>query len=209
MKKNKCKICRRLGTKLFLKGEKCLSPKCPMIKRPYPPGPKGKRRRRSSSEYAKELAEKQKLRNCYNLKEYQLKSYVRGVLGKRGGVEDAQDLLIRKLEKRLDNVIFRLGFASSISQARQLVSHGHFLVNGRKVNIPSYQVKKGDKINASPIFQKKTMFQALPSLLKKHQPPSWLKLNIKNLEGEVVDQPSVEGVLPPAEISVIFEFYSR
>jgi len=112
MQKEKCKICRRVGTKLFLKGEKCLSPKCPFLKRPYPPGSRVKKRRRSFSEYAHQLKEKQKLRNWYNLKEYQFKKYVKRVLEKRGKIEDSQSFLISQLEKRLDNVVFRLGFAS-------------------------------------------------------------------------------------------------
>lgn len=209
MRKEKCKICRRLGTKLFLKGEKCLSPKCPIVKRSYPPGFRGKRRRKFFSEYAKQLREKQKFKNWYNLKEYQFKRYVKNVLKKRGKVEDAQDLLIKKLEKRLDNVIFRLGFASSRPQARQLVAHGHFLVNEKKVNISSYQVEKGDKIRISPLSQKRIFFQNLPLTLKKYQPPSWLKLDVKNLEGKVVSEPSFEEASPSAEVSAIFEFYSK
>lgn len=205
----KCKICRRLGVKLFLKGEKCLSPKCPMIKRPYPPGQKGKRRTLPLSEFGKELREKQKLRNWYNLNERQFKRYVKEVLKKRGKVEDAATLLIRKLESRLDNVIFRLGFASSHPQAQQLISHGHFLVNGKPVNIPSYSLKKGDKISIHPQSKKKGIFQNLPSLLKKHQPPSWLQLDREKMEGKVIAFPSLEEVAPPAEISAIFEYYSR
>jgi len=180
-----------------------------MLKRPYPPGFRGKRRKRVFSEYAMQLSEKQKLKNWYNLPERQFKNYVKEVLEKRGRVEDAKTLLIRKLEKRLDNVIFRLGLAPIRSQARQLVSHGHFLVNERKVNIPSYQVKKGDKIVISKSSQKKIIFQDLPNLLKKHQVPSWLKLDIKKLEGEVVAEPSFEEAAPPAEVSAIFEYYSR
>ena len=204
----KCKICRRLGTKLFLKGEKCLSPKCPMVKRPYPPGFQRKKRK-VVSEYGKQLEEKQKLKNWYNLKEYQFKRYVKEVLEKRGKVEDAQDLLIKKLEKRLDNVVFRLGFASSRSQARQLITHGHFLVNKKKVNIPSYQVKIGDKIEIKASSKKKVVFQNLPLTLKKYQPPSWLKLDVKSLKGEVIAEPSLEEAMPPAEVSAIFEYYSR
>ena len=181
-----------------------------MIKKPYPPGFRGKRkRRRTASEYAKQLREKQKLKNWYNLKEYQLKSYVKGVLEKRGRAGDTKDLLIGKLEKRLDNVVFRLGLAPSRLQARQLVGHGHFLVDGKKVNIPSYQVKKGERVKIAPSSQKKIIFQSLPLVLKKHQPPSWLKLDIKKLEGEVTGQPSFEEVTPPAEVSAIFEYYSR
>jgi len=209
VKNAKCKICRRLGTKLFLKGERCLSPKCALVKKPYPPGMKGKRRRRGISEYGKELREKQKLRNWYNLRERQFRKYVKEVLEKRGRVEDAGALLIKKLAMRLDNVVFRLGFASSRIKARQLVSHNHFLINGKKINIPSYQVKKGDRISLAPNSQKKAVFQNINIILKKHEPPSWLKLNVEKSEGEIVSEPTLEEVAPPAEISTIFEYYSR
>lgn len=209
MQNKKCRICRRLGVKLFLKGEKCLSPKCPMVKRSYPPGQKRKRRPRALSEYGKQLREKQKLKNWYNLKEQQFKRYVKEALESRGKVEDAATFLIKKLENRLDNVIFRLGFAVSRVQARQLVSHGHFLVDGKAVNIPSFQLKKGNKITFHLTSQKKNIFQNLKAKLKKYQPPSWLSLDIKNLEGKVKDVPSWEEGATPAEISAIFEFYSR
>ncbi len=186
-----------------------MSPKCPMIKKSYPPGQKSKRRTRRLSEYGQELAEKQKLKNWYNLRERQFRKYVKAVLGKRGKVEDASHLFISKLESRLDNVVFRLGFALSRSQARQLVSHGHFLVNGKPINIRSYSVKKGDIIQISPLSQKKAIFQNLPVLLKNHQPPSWLKLDVKNLKGTVIGLPTLEEVAPPVEISAIFEYYSR
>ena len=209
MQDKKCKICRRLGVKLFLKGERCFSPKCPIIKRPYLPGEKRKRKSRGLSEYGKELAEKQKLKNWYNLKERQFRKYVKEVLAKRGKVEDTGALLIKKLESRLDNVVFRMGFANSRIQAKQIVSHGHFLVNGRKVDIPSCQVKKGDKISLKTSSRKKVIFQNLPTNLKKYKPPSWIQINIEKLEGEIVGQPSLEEAGLPAEISTIFEFYSR
>lgn len=205
----KCKICRRQGIKLFLRGEKCLSPKCPMIKRPYPPGSKGKRRKGGLSEYGRELREKQRLKNWYNLKEKQFKGYVKEVLNQRKKAEDLSDLLIKKLESRLDNVVFRLGLASSRSQARQMVLHGHFLVNGKKVDVPSFQVKKGDKIGVKSSSAKKEFFKKLAPVLKKHQPPSWLKLNPAKLEGEVEGVPTLEEAQPPAEVPLIFEFYSR
>ena len=203
MKNNKCKICRRLGTKLFLKGEKCLSPKCPLIKKPYPPGLKKKRRRAGAfSEYGKELKEKQKLRNWYNLKESQFRKYVKE--------NPSPSLLIQKLESRFDNVILRLGFAGSRAQARQFVSHGHFLINGRPVNLPSYQLKKGDKITIRPASQKKKIFSNLTPLLEKNQTiPTWLKLNAEKLTGEVIGIPTLEEASPPVEISTIFEYYSR
>lgn len=209
MEDKKCKICRRLGAKLFLKGDKCLSSKCSMIKKSYPPGIKGKRKTRAPTEYGKELREKQKLKNWYNLDERQFKKYVKEVLASRGKVEDASSLLIKKLEGRLDNVIFRLGFANSRAQARQLVNHGHFLVNGKKVNIPSCQLKKGDKITSHANFQKSKFFQNLQAKLKKHQPPSWLFLNPENFQAEVKNLPTLATASPPAESSVIFEYYSR
>ena len=209
MQNSKCKICRRLGVKLFLKGEKCLSPKCPMVRKPYPPGQKGKRRVRALSEYGKELREKQKLKNWYNLKERQFRKYVKEALEKRAKVEDASTLLIKSLESRLDNVIFRLGITPSRSQARQLISHGHFLVNGKIVNIPSYLVKKGDKIAIKESSGKKIIFQSLPVLLKKYKTPSWLELNVEKLEGKVTGKPSLEEAAPPVEISAVFEYYSR
>lgn len=209
MKNNKCKICRRLGVKLFLKGDKCLSPKCPMVRRAYPPGMRGKRRKRGLTEYGKELREKQKIRNWYNLSEKQFKKYIKEVLKKQGEQENIAALLIRKLESRLDNVVFRSGFSSSRVQARQFVSHNHFLVNGKRVNIPSYRVKKGDKISLDPRSRKKSVFQNLSAILKKHNLPSWLRLNVEKLEAEVIGEPSLEEVAPPAEISSIFEFYSR
>lgn len=206
---SKCKICRRAGVKLFLKGDKCLSPKCPIVKRPYPPGPKKKRRKAAFSEYGKELREKQKLKNWYNLNERQFRKYVRGVLEKRGKVEDSALLLVQKLESRFDNVIFRLGWAASRSQARQLVSHGHFLINNRSNNIPANQLKKGDKISIHPASLKKAIFKSLPVALKKYQPPSWLEINKEKLEGKVQTLPTLEEAALPAEISVIFEYYSR
>ena len=179
-----------------------------MIKRPYPPRKKGKRRRSSISEYGRELREKQQLKLWYNLRETQLRKYVKEVLEKKGKVETA-DLLIKKLESRLDNLIFRLGLASSRPQARQLVSHGYFLINGKKVKSPSYQAKKGDKITISPPKKEKKFLQNLTSSLKKYQPPPWLKLDKGKLEGEVVGEPTLEEAKPPAELSSIFEFYSR
>ena len=180
-----------------------------MIQKPYPPGMRKKRRNISSSEYGKELKEKQKLKNWYALTERQLGNYVEGILQRRGKVEDASALLIQKLESRLDNVVFRLGFAPSRSQARQLVSHGHFLVNERSINTPSYQLKKGDKISLKPASKKKKNLENLAVSLKKQQPPAWLKLDILTLAGEVVGLPDPEEAMPPAELSSIFEYYSR
>jgi len=205
----KCKICRRLGVKLFLKGEKCLSPKCPMVRKAYPPGQRRKRRPTPLSEYGKELREKQKLKNWYNLGERQFKNYVKKVLEMRQKIEDPTTLLIKSLETRLDNVIFRLGLADSRAQAKQLVSHGHFLVNGKSIDTPSYQVKKGNIISIKPQKIKKSIFQNLQTTLKKYKPPSWLELNVNKLEGKAIGEPSLEEAAPPVEVSSIFEYYSR
>ncbi len=208
-KVNPCKICRRSGKKLFLKGEKCFSPNCPLNKKPYPPGQRNKKRRRSLSEMGKELLEKQKMKNIYNLSEKQFKKYVNEVIRKRNKVEDAGLELVKILESRLDNVVFRLGFSSSRPQARQLVSHGHFLVNGRSVDIPSYHLKKGDKISLKDGKKDKQYFKNY--LLKKNipEPPEWLKLNKQKIEGEVVGSPSIDESQLPVEIRSVFEFYSK
>lgn len=182
-----------------------------MVKKPYSPGFQGKKRRkrRSGSEFDKQLREKQKLKNYYRLKEYQFREYVKKAFARRGRVADTQTLLIQSLEKRLDNVVFRLGFAGSRVQARQIVNHGHILVNAKKINIPSYQVEKKDKIGLAPNFQKSTIFQNLELTLKNYQTPKWLKLDSKKIEGEIIGEPSFEESAPPADISTIFEYYSR
>lgn len=206
MKTPQCKICRRQGSKLFLKGERCFSPKCAFVKKPYAPGIKSKRK--SLSEYGKELKEKQKLKNWHNLKERQFARYVKQILEKRGKVEDAGKLLIKKISARLDNVIFLLGFANSRAKVRQLVIHNHFLVNGKKVNTPSYEVKKGDVIKLAESSRKKAVFENIGNILKKHKFPSWVEFDQENLEAKIISDP-IEETEIPAEISTIFEHYSR
>ncbi|MDD5145905.1 MAG: 30S ribosomal protein S4 [Candidatus Pacebacteria bacterium] len=209
MQKSDCKICRRFGTKLFLKGDRCFTAKCAYLRRAYAPGPKMKKRHGQLSEYGKELMEKQRLRNWYNLNERQFKNYVKRILTKRGKVENASASLISSLEKRLDNVIFRLGFASSRAKAQQMVSHGLFLINGHSIDTPAHEVKKGDTICPRPQKMKKVIFQNLPNLLKNYKTPSWLQLNAEKLEGKVIGEPTLEEAAPPAEVTAIFEFYSR
>ncbi|MCD6500846.1 30S ribosomal protein S4 [bacterium] len=210
MEKNSvCKICRRIGEKLFLKGEKCSSPKCPLVKKPYPPGQKTKKRKTGLSEYGKELREKQKLREWYGISERQFKKYIKEILAKRGKVKDTALELIKKLEKRLDNVVMRLGFASSRAQARQLINHSYFLVNGKPCNIPSFEVSKGDVVSLKKEKQSKPFLKELSVTLKKVQPPSWLSLNARKMEGKVIAEPSLTESGVPAETSSIFEFYSR
>jgi small subunit ribosomal protein S4 len=204
-----CKKCRRMGVKLFLRGEKCFSPKCPMVKRPYPPGQKGKRRKGPPTEYALQLQEKQKLKLIYNLSERQFKRYVKEVLEKRGKIRDAEEAFVQLLEKRLDNVIFRLGFAVSRAQARQLVSHGFFLVNKKSINIPSYRVKVGDVISVKPQKLSKVIIKNIKNSIKDKKPPSWLEINPETLEGRVLKEPSLVEAQVPVDISKIFEFYSK
>jgi small subunit ribosomal protein S4 len=209
MENKKCKTCRRLGEKLFLKGERCFLPKCSIIRRPYFPGQKEKRKQRSFSEYGKELKEKQKLRNWYGLEEKQFQRYVKQALEARGKVEDASVLLVQVLESRLDNILFRLGFALSRNSARQIISHNHILVNNKPINIVSFLVKKGDLISIKPSSMKKKNFFNLSSVLKKHNAPSWLKSSAEKLEGKVLEVPKPEESISPAEISSVFEYYSR
>jgi small subunit ribosomal protein S4 len=180
-----------------------------MIKRAYAPGPQRKRRGGSFSEYKKSLNEKQILKKWYGVSERQFKKYVKDALAKMGKVDDVSAELIGKLEKRLDNVIFRLGFAKSRVQARQLVSHGYFLINGKPVNIPSYSVKKDDIILIKENKKQKGSLKDIKDSLKRQEIPAWLSLNKDKLETKVIGEPNLDEVKPPAEISLIFEFYSR
>jgi len=206
---DQCKTCRRLGQKLFLKGDRCFSQKCAMIRRASTPGLQKKRRGGAPSEYKKSLDEKQTLKKWYGLSERQFKRYVGETLEKMGKVDDVSAELIRKLEKRLDNVIFRLGFAKSRVMARQLVSHSNFLINGKPVNISSYQVKKEDIITVKEHKKAKGVFKNMINDLKGKETPAWLSLNKEKLEAKTIGEPNLDEVKPPAEISLIFEFYSR
>lgn len=172
------------------------------------PGGK-KRKSKTASEYKKSLMEKQSLKRLYGLSEKQFKRYVKETLEKMSRVDNVSDELIRRLEKRLDNVVMRLGFAKTQPQARQLVSHAYFLVNGKPVNISSFQVEKGDVITLKPTKRKKLIFTELANTLKKSMVPAWLSLDKEKLEGKVVGDPKLIEVNPPVEISLIFEFYSR
>lgn len=201
----KCKKCRRAGQKLFLKGERCYSQKCAMVKRPYPPGLHGKRRS-SLSEYGKQLLEKQKIRNIYGVLERQFKKYVLETEDKAG---DKREFLFKKLEKRLDNVIFRAGFAKSRTQARQAVSHGHVLVNGRRMNIPSYEVKVGDLISIKAKSSLIPLFKDLKELLKKHIVPPWMSMDAGKLEIKINSDVSDVDLNVISSLGMIIEFYSR
>ncbi len=180
-----------------------------MIKRAYAPGLQKKRRGGSSSEYKKSLNEKQALKKWYGISERQFKKYVKQTLEKMGKVENVSAELIKRLEERMDNVIFRLGFAKSRPQARQLVSHGYFLINGKPVNIPSYAVRKGDVISIKEHKKQKGVLKELSVQLKRQEAPSWLALDKEKFEAKSIGEPNLDEVKPPAEISLIFEFYSR
>lgn len=206
MKDPVCKKCRRAGQKLFLKGERCFTPKCAMVKKPYTPGVHGRKRRRGLTEYGIQLAEKQKLKKIYGVNENQLKKYFKEAAKARGV---ATDVLLSKLETRMDNVIFRLGLAESRAKARQIVGHGHILLNNRKINIPSIHVKKGDLIKIKKSSLNKPLFSSLETRLKKYNPPVWLSLDKKELTASVLAMPSKEEMEIPADLQMIVEYYSR
>jgi small subunit ribosomal protein S4 len=190
---DKCKKCRRAREKLFLKGEKCFGPKCSLTRKPYPPGifGKGGKRKRSPrglSEFGAQLREKQKQKFSYGLRERQFANYLKEAQARGGG--NIKTYLYELLESRLDNVVFRMGFADSRSQARQLVSHGHIMVNGKRIDIPSYRTKKGDKISLRPQSVKKSIFKDLEIKIKKYNPPTWINLDKENKVGEIIGRPT-------------------
>ena len=199
MKSIKEKKERALGVKLFIKADRCNSPKCVTVRRPYRPGVHGQDRRRQPSEYGRELKEKQKLQIIYGLNNRQMMN----LFGSKSPEE-----ILKHLEKRLDRVVFLLGLAKSPRIARQLVSHGHILVNGRKVTIPSYYVKVGDKIEIRPESRPSKLFEDVQLRLKQYTPPAWLKLDAANLKGECIEEPVVESSLP-FDINLVGEFYAR
>lgn len=200
-----CKLCRREGKKLFLKGEKCFSPKCPLVRRSYAPGQHGQRPKKLS-DYGKQLREKQKGKRIYELKETQFKNYYKKAAKASG---DTGELLLSFLERRLDNVICRLGLTTSRKQARQLISHRHFLVNKKIVNIPSYLVKPKDKISINSTSFDLSIFEERKKELKGIIVPSWLKLDKEKIEGEVLHLPSKDEIKSEIDTAYIIEFYSR
>jgi small subunit ribosomal protein S4 len=202
----KCKQCRRAGEKLFLKGERCYTAKCAIIKRNYPPGfhgPKGKRR---LTDYSVQLNEKQKARRQYNLLEKQFKLIFEKARAKKGNTGDN---LLELLERRFDNVIYRLGWGSSRSQARQMINHGLFTINDRKVNIPSYTVKMGDVIKIKSNKKQAKIFNGLSEKLKKYEAPGWLNMDVKALTAKVLHKPDISALKPNFDVQMIIEYYSR
>ncbi len=203
------RIERRLGEKLFLKGERSYSPKAAMVRKPYPPGLHGKRlKNRKFSEYGLQLLSKQKVRIIYRILEKQFRKYVDESLKSRG---DSGKTLIENLERRLDNVVFRLGFSDARDTARQLVTHSHFLVNDKPINIPSFKVRVGDVVKVKPKNLMNNYFSShLPRYLKKYQPPSWLEIDKETFSGRIKTLPNLEeSGVDHKDIQAIIEFYSR
>ena len=212
MLQDKCKKCRRAAEKLFLKGEKCDGQKCPFTRKPYAPGifgkGGGKHFKRRESEYGTQLREKQKVKISYGMREKQFVNYVKKAVKKIG--TDSSSNLFESLELRLDNVVFRLGIAVSRIVARQMVSHGHIMVNGGKVNIASRRLKIGDKVSIRPQSAEKGVFKDLDIRLKKYSTSPWLKLDKDKKEGEVIGTPGLaEEAGMVKRLGTIIEFYSR
>lgn len=200
-----CRMCRREGTKLFLKGEKCFSQKCALAKRPTPPGQHGQARQRKMSEYGSQLREKQKARRAYGMLETQFHLTYENALKMKGV---SGENLLQLLERRLDNVVYRTGLAASRAQARQLVNHGHLLVNGEKVDIPSYTVKKGDVITVHAGSREMGLFKAAREGSARIL-PKWLVCNFDELKATVENLPERSDVDFALQENMIIEFYSR
>ncbi len=198
-----CKQCRREGMKLFLKGERCMTDKCAVERRPYPPGEHGRGRVRQS-EYRHQLREKQKARRYYQLLERQFRNYYKKA-SRQDGVTGEN--LLRLLERRLDNVVVRLGFAASRRQARQLVAHRHFLVNGRRVNIPSYQVRPGDIVSVRDTSDARPLIHAATELTATV--PPWLQADYDSLTANVLRLPERSEISTPIQEQLIVELYSK
>jgi small subunit ribosomal protein S4 len=199
----KCRVCRREGMKLFLKGERCLTEKCAIERRSYPPGEHG-RGRIKQSEYLLQLREKQKARRYYGLLEKQFRNYYEKA-SKQQGITG--EVLLRMLEMRLDNVVYRLGFAASRSQARQLVRHGHFHVNGRRVNIPSFQVRPDSVVSIRPGSSAEQVIRDATDLTASVAP--WLQADHENLTGKVLRAPERGEIDTPVQEQLIVELYSK
>jgi small subunit ribosomal protein S4 len=200
-----CRICRRHGLKLFLKGERCFGPKCAIERRNFPPGDHGQRRRKFS-EYANQLKEKQKARYVYGVLERQFRKHFQEA-ERQPGMTGAN--LLRVLERRLDNVVYRLGFADSRKQARQLVRHGHFAINGRRTDIPSALVNANDVVSVTPKGRELEYFKIVQEGLAQKAPPSWLELDPAGMGGRVLNLPGRDAIETHVNEQLIVEFYSR
>jgi len=204
-----CKLCRRDGEKLFLKGERCFSPKCAFERRGYPPGQHGKGaqfRRRRESDYNRQLRAKQKARRIYGILERQFRRYYEVALSRRGmtGLN-----LLQILESRLDNVVYRLGFADSRAQARLLVTHGHFSVNGRRTDVPSMLVSPSDEISVRDGSRRRQYFKDLSTVAEVKNVPAWLGRDLRQLSGKVIRLPERSEIDGNLSEQLIVEYYSR
>ncbi len=204
-----CRLCRREGEKLFLKGSRCLSPKCAIERRNYAPGAHGKEgqmKKGRTSDYATQLREKQKARRIYGVLERQFRNYYAAAIRSRGLTGE---VMLQQLESRLDNVVFRLGFAENRAMARVLVTHGHFNVNGRRTDVPSMQLKPGDVVEVREGSRTRTYFKALPDVAEGRNSPLWLNRDIAHLSGKIVQLPSRQDIDANVNEQLIVEYYSR
>lgn len=202
-----CRLCRREGVKLYLKGDRCYSDKCAVVKRAYAPGQHGQAQaRKKTSEYGIQLREKQKARRIYGVLETQFRNYFEKAERQKGVTGEN---LLRLLELRLDNVVYRLGFANSRVEARQLVRHGHFTVNGRRVNIPSFMVRVGEQIGISESSKKSPKISEISELAAHKTVPAWLEMDKDALVGKVMALPAREDIDVPIQEHLIVELYSR
>jgi small subunit ribosomal protein S4 len=201
-----CRLCRREGMKLFLKGERCYTEKCAIEKRNVPPGQHGKTRRAKLAGYGLQLREKQKVKRMYGVLENQFRRYFEAAARQKGITGET---LLQLLERRLDNVVYRLGFATSRPQARQLVRHGHFVVNGKKANIPSYSLRAGDQVSVHATSAKTAAIQYAMDEVKGRGVPEWLQLDTEKLSGRVASLPTREQMNLPVQEQLIVELYSK
>lgn len=200
-----CRICRRETEKLFLKGSRCFTEKCAVERRQYPPGQHGQRRGKLS-DYGVQLREKQKVRNTYYLLEKQFRRYFHAAERKEGVTGE---VLLQFLETRLDNVAYRMGFAANRNSARQLVTHGHFLVNGKAVNIPSFRVQVGDVLEVTQAGREIDMIKESISRVEQTGIPSWVEVDFQNFRGKVTHIPAREDIQLTAQEQMIVELYSK
>ena len=201
-----CRLCRREGMKLFLKGPKCFTDKCPIEKRNFAPGQHGKDRKAKIVGYGLQLREKQKAKRIYFTQEGQFRNYFEKAARTRGVTGY---MLLQQLERRLDNVVYRLGFAVSRRQARQLLRHGHVAVDGRKVNIPSYQVNVGDEVAIKEPSRKLVILEAAKEFASHQHPPTWLEIDRDNFKGKILSLPKREDIQQPVNEQLIVELYSK
>jgi len=201
-----CRLCRRHGEKLFLKGDRCFTPKCSFDRRPNPPGPRPARRRKVSDR-GLQLREKQRARVAYGVLEKQFVRYYKEAIR---GTGVSGENLVRLLETRLDNIVYRLGFADSRNQARQIVRHGLIAVNGRKLDVPSAHLKEGDAVSFTPRGIRSEYYKIVQETMKSKNPPAWLALDVANLTGRVTGPAAVaHGETHQFNENVIIEYYSR